>query len=349
MNPLEGIKIVDFTRLLPGPLATHLLAQMGADVIKVESPKRMDYIRYGIGLEGSDIMFNQLNHNKTSLIIDYNMEVEKKRLLNLIKESEVVIEQFRPGAMNAWGFGYEDLKKINPEIIYLSLTGYGQEGNYSNEAGHDFNYLAIAGIMGLLKDDNGKPTVPDTQFSDIGASYMAVIALQAALIKKYKTGKGSFVDVNLCTSVTPFLTVPYALHSEQRDYRSNNVINGKTTVNYATYKCSDGKYLSVGALEIKFWENICNVLGKPEWIRKTQLELMNSNFPKNEIEAIFLTKTRDEWTTLFKGKDCCIAPILEIEELENHPYHKEMKTFETFKTPKGEHLKTISLPFKITE
>lgn len=348
MKPLEGIKIVDFTRLLPGPLATHLLAQMGAEVIKIESPKRMDYIRYGIGLEGSDIMFNQLNHNKTSLIVDYNQEAGKQQLLDIIKNSDVIIEQFRPGAMNAWGFGYDDLKKINPEIIYVSITGYGQEGDYSNDAGHDFNYLAIAGIMGLLKDDNGKPMVPDTQFSDIGSSYMAVIALQAALIKKSKTGQGSFVDVNLCTSLAPFLTVPYALHSEERDYRKDNVINGKTTVNYATYKCADGKYIAVGALEIKFWGNICNVLNKPEWMRSNQIELMNYNFPKKDIETVFLTKTRDEWAAIFKGKDCCITPILEIEELENHPYHEEMNTFETFESPKGEHLKTVSLPFKIS-
>lgn len=346
MKPLDGIKIVDFTRLLPGPLATHMLAQMGADVIKVESPKRMDYIRYGIGLKGSDILFKQLNHNKRSLIVDYNLESEKVKLLDIIKESDVIIEQFRPGAMDAWGFGYKDLKKLNPKIIYVSITGYGQEGDYSKEAGHDINYLAVSGIMGLLKDDNEKPMVADTQFSDIGSSYMAVIALQAALLKKTKTGQGSFVEVNLCNSIAPFLTVPYALYSEERDYRKDNVINGKTAVNYATYKCADGKYIAVGALEIKFWTNICKVLNKPEWIRKNQIELMNTNFPKENIEAHFLTKTRDEWGTIFKGKDCCVTPILEIEELDSHAYHSQMNTFEIFESPKGKRLNTISLPFK---
>ena len=146
MKPLEGIKIVDFTRLLPGPVATHMLAQMGADVIKVESPKRMDYIRYGIGLKGSDILFKQLNHNKKSLILDYNLESEKVKLLDIIKESDVIIEQFRPGAMDAWGFGYEDLKKLNPKIdLCLNNWLWPRKGDYSKEAGHDINYLAVSG------------------------------------------------------------------------------------------------------------------------------------------------------------------------------------------------------------
>ena len=134
---------------------------------------------------------------------------------------------------------------------------------------------------------------------------------------------------------------------QDRDYRKDNVINGKTAVNYANYKCADGKYIAVGALEIKFWTNICKVLNKPEWMRNNQIELMNANFPKKDIEAHFLTKTRDEWVSIFKGKDCCITPILEIEELNSHAYHSQMNTFEIFESPKGKRLNTISLPFKL--
>ena len=350
MKLLEGIKIIDFTRLLPGPLATHLLAQMGAEVIKVESPKRMDYARYGLKkIEDADILFHQLNHSKKSKIIDYNSTEGLAEILESIKDADVIIEQFRPGAMDAWGLGYEDLKKINPNIVYVSLTGYGQSGTFANEAGHDFNYLAMAGIMSLLKDENGKPTVPDTQFSDIGGAYMTVMALQAALIRKLKTGKGSFVDVNLCDAVLPFLTVPFSLHSGGNDYRKFNVINGKTTVNYAAYECADGKWISVAAMEMKFWKNVCTVLGKSEWIRSNQMELMNFSFPKKEIETHFKTKTRDEWVAVFKGKDCCVAPILEIEELENHPYHQEKNTFETVETTNGTKFKIIGLPFSTKE
>ena len=348
MNLLEGIKIIDFTRLLPGPLATHLLAQMGAEVIKIESPKRMDYVRFmGPQVDGANVLFHQLNHNKTSKILDYTTGEGKATILELIKNADALIEQFRPGAMTAWGLGYEEIKAINPNIVYVSLTGYGQEGSYSTEAGHDFNYLAYSGIMSLLKDENGKPTVPDTQLADIGGAYMAVMAIQAALLKKFRTNKGSFVDVPLCDAVMPFLTVPYSLHTGNMDYRMFNVINGKTTVNYAAYQCKAGNWLSVGALEMKFWNNLCDELGQLEWKRENQMELMTMGFPKKEIEAFFKTKTREEWLTILKGKDVCVAPILEIEELEEHEYHQEKQSFEVIETPNGEKLKTIALPFKV--
>lgn len=347
MNLLEGIKIIDFTRLLPGPVATHLLAQMGAEVIKVESPKRMDYARVQPGqVDGASVLFHQLNHNKTIKILDYATPDGKAELLELIKNADVLIEQFRPGAMDAWGFGYEAIKKINPSIVYVSLTGYGQTGEFSTEAGHDFNYLAYSGVMSLLKDERGKPTVPDTQFADIGGAYMAVMAMQAALIRKGLTGEGSYVNVALSDAMMPFLAVPFGLHSGGLDYQKFNVINGKLAVNYAAYECADSKWISVGALELKFWKNLCEAVEKPAWIRVNQMELLNTVFPKGEVEAFFKTKTRDEWAAFFKGKDVCVAPILEIEELEESEFHKQKGTFEEFETENGTVLKTVSLPFK---
>jgi len=347
MNLLKGITIIDFTRLLPGPLATHLLAQMGATVIKIESPKRMDYARIsGMQVDGASILFHQLNHNKIMKMIDYSTEEGKAEIFELIKNADALIEQFRPGAMEAWGFGYEDLKKINPSLVYASLTGYGQGNSFSNEAGHDFNYLAYSGIMSLLKDENGKPTVPDTQFADIGGGYMAVMALQAALLKKLKTGKGSYIDISLTDAMNPFIAVPYALHKGGLDYRKFNVINGKTTVNYSPYQCADDKWISIAAMELKFWNNLCEVIGKTEWKRKSEIDLILSNFPKKEVEDFFKTKTRDEWMDILKGEDVCAAPIFEIEELEGSQYHMEKQTFEDFETSEGTKLQTIRLPFK---
>lgn len=350
MKPLEGFKIIDFTRLLPGPLATHLLAQMGAEIIKIESPKRMDYVREGIKkVEGVSHLFHQLNHNKQLKILDYNEEAGKNELLSLIKEADALIEQFRPGAMDAWGLGYEELKEINPKLVYVSVTGYGQSGTFKNEAGHDFNYLAQAGIMSMLKDEKGKPTVPDTQFADICGSYTSVMALQAALLKRSQTGKGSFVDVALCDSVMPFLAVPYSFHAAGLDYRLFNVINGKLAVNYSAYQCADDKWLSVAALEMKFWNNICQEVGREDWKRKHQMELMNHVFPRQEVIDLFKSKSRDEWAEFFKGKDVCIAPILELEELEDFPYHKENRSFEEIETEGGTQMKTIALPFSVRE
>ncbi len=347
MKLLDGITIIDFTRLLPGPVATHLLAQMGAKVIKIESPKRMDYVRMsGMQVDGASILFHQLNHNKVLKTIDYNKEEGRREVLELIQNADALIEQFRPGAMAAWGLGYKDVKKINPKLVYVSLTGYGQNNDYSNEAGHDFNYLAYAGIMSLLKDENGKPIVPETQFADIGGAYMALIAMQAALLAAARTGKGRFIDVSLTDAMTPFLTIPFALDQGGLDYRKFNILNGKTTVNYTAYECADGKCLSVAAMEIKFWNNLCAALGKLEWQRNNPMELFTTVFPKKEVEDFFKTKPRDEWVTILKGKDVCVAPILELEELEDSHYHKNKGTFEPFKTPEGSVLKSIQLPFK---
>jgi len=348
MKLLEGFKIIDFTRLLPGPLATHMLAQMGAEVIKIESPKRMDYVREGMKKVGeASHLFHQLNHNKEAKLLDYEEQAGREEVRELIRKADALIEQFRPGAMESWGLGYEEVKKLNPGIVYVSLTGYGQNGEFRNEAGHDVNYLAQSGILSLLKDGQGQPTVPDTQFADICGAYMAVAGMQAALLKKARTGEGSFVDVSLCDSVLPFLAIPYSLNSAGLDYRLFNVINGKVAVNYAVYECADGKWISVGALEMKFWNKLCELLGKEAWKRNHQLELMNHVFPKQEVIDLFKSKTRDQWATICQAKDVCVAPVLEIEELENFSYHREKETFEKFKTTNGTELHTISLPFRV--
>lgn len=345
---LEGIQIVDFSRLLPGPLATHLLAQMGARVTKVESPKRTDFARIGLNqVDGASVLYHQLNHQKEELLVDYLSDEGRRQVEELIQKADILVEQFRPGAMEAWGYGYEAVKAINPKIIYVSLTGYGQSGSYTNKAGHDFNYLALSGIMSLLKDDSGKPVVPDTQFADISGSYMTVMAVQAALIKRYQTGEGSRVDVSVAHSILPFLAVPYSLSSTGLDHRMFNIINGKTTVNYAAYACKDGKWLSVGALEIKFWNNLCEVVGKPDWKRHTQLELTTAAFPKEDVEALFRSRERSEWLELFDGLDVCVEPILELNELEIHPLHRNGQSFDSFQTQGGETLKVPALPFKM--
>lgn len=348
MQLLDGIKIVDFTRLLPGPVATHLLAQMGAEVIKIESPKRMDYVRYsGEQVDGASILFHQINHRKTLKQIDYSTVEGERDLKEIISSSDVLIEQFRPGAMDAWGLGYEDIKKINPTIIYASLTGYGHGNNYSNDAGHDLNYLAYSGISSLMKDENGKPMVADTQFADISGSYMSVMAVQAALLNKARTGKGCFVDISLADAMNPFIIIPFTLYKGGMDYRKLNIINGKTAVNYATYECADTKWIAVAAMETKFWNNICDIVQRPDWKRDNGFELMNHCFPKQEVEELFKSKTQKEWLNLFKNKDVCISPVLEIEELESSDYHKSKAIFNTFETKNGTKFPSISLPFSI--
>ncbi len=349
MQPLQNIKIVDFSRLLPGPLATSILARLGATVIKVEHPKRLDYIKLmGTQVEDASILFHQLNREKDIIMVDYSSEEGKENLLEIIKDSDVLLEQFRPGVMEYWGLGYEQVREINPNIIYVSLTGYGQNGDLRKEAGHDINYLSYAGLLSLLKDEKGKPVVPGFQLADIGGgAYATVMGIQTALLKKTYTGEGSYVDVPMSQSILPLLTYPMSLYFGNLSHRDLNVLDGDTLVNYAVYKCLDEKWISVGALELKFWNRICEIVNKPEWKRQNATELLNTVFPKNEIEALFKTKTRDDWmNNYFKGEDVCIAPVLELEELEKSNYHLSAQSFENFETAGGAKLKRITLPFR---
>lgn len=343
---LQGIKIINFTRLLPGPLATHLLAQMGAEIVKIESPERMDYARFiGPQIDDASYLFHQLNHNKESIIVDYNTEEGIRQVTDLVSSADAVIEQFRPGAMDAWGLGYDALIEVNPSLVYLSITGYSSVGKYSSEAGHDLNYLAYSGIMSLLKDDQGKPIVAGTQFADIAGAYMAVMALQSALIQKLKTGMGSKLNVPLANAMNPFLALPHSLESGGLKHEATNIINGKVAVNYAVYQCADNKWLSLAALEMKFWNNFCDSVNRPEWKTENQFDLIHAAFDKTNIEELFLSKTRDQWIKHFEGQDVCVAPILEMDELEDSDFHKDGKTFEKIKTPTGHKLSTVALPF----
>lgn len=348
MHLLTGITILDFSRLLPGPLATHLLAQMGARVIKVEHPKRVDYARHsGPLIDGESALFRALNHNKEIRTIAYDTAEGKAEIAALIQESDALIEQFRPGAMESWGLGYEAIKAHKSDIVYVSLTGYGQEGPMSQVAGHDLNYLAISGLLSLLKDDQGKPVVPGFQLADIGSgSYLTAMSCLAALIHRMKTGKGQYIDVSMTDGVFPMLTVPMSMLWSGLEPAQFNFLNGKTVANYAVYACSDGKWVAVGALEMKFWNRLCTLVKKPDWQRNNELELFNLQFPKNEVETLFLTKTRDEWIVFFTGEDVCVSPVLELEELESHEQWQARAAFEQLQTESGKPFHSINVPIR---
>lgn len=344
---LKEIDIIDFTRLLPGPKGTHLLAQMGASVTKIEHPKRKDYARFANQqIEGASRLFHQLNHNKKIINIEYDTNAGKTKIYDLIKNADVLIEQFRPGAMKSWELDYESVKTINPTIVYVSLTGYQSNTDYGSEAGHDLNYLAYSGVLSQITDCEGKPVVPAVQFADISSAYVLAMAVQAGIIQKLKTGKGCNINVPIVNTISPFLSIPYALYKDGLNNNQFNVFNGKSFVNYAVYKCADKKWISLAAYELKFWNNFCDLVEKPEWKTNNLLHLSVQNFDKKLIEVLFLTKTRNEWINLFKGKDVCIAPVLALTEIEDHPIHQQHHTFEDFKV--GEQtLKDFALPFKI--
>jgi alpha-methylacyl-CoA racemase len=330
-NMLQNCTIIDFTRLLPGPLATHQLSLLGAKVIKIESPKRGDLAKFQPPfVDGVSSLYRMLNHRKEILELDYESPEGAAQVRDLLKKADVLIEQFRPGVMDALGFGYAEIKKINPSIVYISLSGYGQKNELAQTAGHDLNYLAESGLLSLNTDENGRPVIPGVQIADIaGGAYGATMACLAGLLAKVQTGAGGYYDVGMFQGILPFLTIPASQAFCGLDPYAMKVLNGGL-VNYNVYQCADGEWLALGALEMKFWKNFCHLVGKPDWIRSNPLELSVHLFPKNEVDQLFLEKTQAQWLALAAGQDICLSPVRKlpevIEKLKGQCYLREAYT-----------------------
>jgi crotonobetainyl-CoA:carnitine CoA-transferase CaiB-like acyl-CoA transferase/putative sterol carrier protein len=350
-GPLSGVKIIDFTRLLPGPLATMFLADLGADVIKVEDPDRPDYIRdFEPKIEGMSMFYLALNRSKRSLAVNYLSPEGRVLIHELVKSSDVLIEQFRPGIMKEMGLGYEELSKLNPRLIYVSITGYGQHSTMSNAAGHDLNYIAIAGALGITGLADGAPVIPGFQLADIaGGSYMAMNAVMAALYQREKTGKGDFVDVSMTDAVLPFVSMQFAYQQglKKDPGRGKFELSGALP-NYNVYACSDGKYVALGSLEPKFWNKFCEKVDRKDWSagflkKDEELELL-----KTEVQQLFKTKAREEWLNFFKNEDICITPVNELSELEHDEYLNGRNMFVNNEHPAVGKYKTINQPLKFS-
>ncbi|MCK0114748.1 CaiB/BaiF CoA transferase family protein [Gelidibacter sp. F63206] len=345
-KPLQGVTVIDFTRLLPGPLGTHLLSQLGAKVMKIESPKRLDYTRfYEPKLDDSSFMFHTMNHSKEILNIDYETEEGYKNVCGLIATADVLIEQFRPGAMASFNLDFDTVKKINPNIVYVSVTGYGQSGELQTKAGHDINYLATAGLLDLNRDEKGKPVIPGFQIADIaGGSYMLLSACTSGLLAQKLQNKPQYIDLSLLDATMPLNAIAHSMAEGGASYKQTPILSGML-VNYNVYECSDGKWMALGALEMKFWNVFCDMVEKPEWKRTSELELINGVFPKKELDVLFKTKTRDEWARLSATHDICLSPILQIEEVTMNTHLMERHVFND-STIKNRTLKTYAAPFK---
>ena len=345
-KPLQGITVIDFTRLLPGPLGTHFLSQLGARVIKIESPKRLDYTRfYDPKIGDSSVMFHTLNHSKEQLIVDYETEEGYQEVHDLIAAADVLIEQFRPGAMASFKLDYETVKQINPKIVYVSVTGYGQNGELHSKAGHDINYLATSGLLDLNRDEKGKPVIPGFQIADIaGGSYMLLSACTSGLLAQKLQQKPQYIDLSLLDAAIPINAIAHSMDQGGTSYKKQPILSGMM-VNYNVYECLDEKWIALGALELKFWNDFCQMVEKPEWTAKNEMELVNGIFPKKELELLFKSKTRDEWALLSKDHDNCLSPILELEEVTHHEHIKGRNVFvET--TINNTTIKTYNSPFK---
>ncbi|MFB4164214.1 CaiB/BaiF CoA transferase family protein [Alteribacillus sp. JSM 102045] len=320
--PLRSYRVLDLTRLLPGPYCTMLLADYGAEVIKVEDTKLGDYSRwYDPKIDENSALFHSLNRNKKSISIDLKTEKGKEVFLKLVKGADVVVESFRPGVMDRLGLSYNTLQSVNPDLIYCAITGYGQTGPYANIPGHDINYLSYAGLLHFFGDKETPPKVPAAQIADIGGGAMpAVIGILMALIERKASGKGQFVDVSMLDNVVYWMQtiLPEYLAAEIEPKPGELTLSGGKAC-YEVYETKDNRYLSVGALEPKFWEAFCKVIEKEECIPLLDAPLHIQHQLKGDIQKKIQEKTLQEWMIEFAEVDACVAPVHTLEEMTRDP------------------------------
>lgn len=314
MQPLEGVRVLDFSTLLPGPLATLLLAEAGAEVIKIERPGRGDEMRSYEPKFGADsVNFALLNRGKRSIAIDLKAPGAVKQLTPLIVSTDVVVEQFRPGVMDRLGLGYEALKAINPRLIYCAITGYGQHGPRTSVAAHDLNYVADAGMLSLAAGADGAPVPPAALVADIGGgSYPAVFNILLALRSRERTGVGCKLDIAMADNVFTFLywALGNGLVAGEWPKPGGDLVTGGSP-RYNVYRTQDGKFIAAAPLEQKFWETFCDTIGLPAALRD---DVRDPVATKRAVATIIRGKPAAEWRSRFEGRDVCCSVMADIEE-----------------------------------
>jgi crotonobetainyl-CoA:carnitine CoA-transferase CaiB-like acyl-CoA transferase len=319
VSALEGVKVLDLTRLLPGGFCSLLLADFGADVLKVEDTGMGDYVRWAPPYhEGADdsaksALFLSLNRNKRSIRINLKEERGREVFLRLVKEYDVVLESFRPGVMDRLGVGYERLREENPRVVYCAITGYGQDGPYRDRSGHDMNYLGLVGLLGLTGEKGGPPIQSAGQIADLGGgALMAAFGVLAALHERERSGEGQLVDVSMADGALSWLAMVAGRYFADGEVprRGELDLAGKF-VCYRPYACKDG-WVTLGALEPKFFQAWCRGVGRDDLVEK-QFEPPGSE-AHAEIERVFLERTRAEWSEFASQYDCCLEPVLELDE-----------------------------------
>jgi crotonobetainyl-CoA:carnitine CoA-transferase CaiB-like acyl-CoA transferase len=346
---LKDIKILDLSRLLPGALCSMMLADMGAEVLKVEDTSQGDYMRWMPPMVNElSAYFLLTNRNKKSMKLDLKAPKGKEIFLKLVKQYDVVLESFRPGVMDRLGLGYEVLRKENPGIVYCALSGYGQDGPYRDLVGHDINYIALGGILSSTGTEEGKPTIPSIQIADIGVgSLMSSIGILSALMHQRATGKGLFVDVSMLDGVVFWMHLAFAefFTTGKLPKPGNEMLTGKFPC-YNVYETKDKRYIAIGALEAKFWATLCTAVKRPDLIEHQYATGTKREEVIGELRRIFEGKDKDEWVALFGEHDICFAPVSTLDEVykDGQLMHREM--FFEMDHPTDGRIKQIKSPLK---
>ena len=346
LGALAGIRVVDLTRYIPGPYCTRLLGDLGADVIKIEAPPIGDPTRAvppAVGEESA--VFGALNRNKRSIAVDIRSEEGSAVVRRLVSEADVLVEAFRPGVLARHGLGALELCAAHPRLVYCSLTGYGQGGPLASRAGHDIDYLALGGFLGSNRDEAGRPVLPVTQVADMTAGLLATVGILAALQARERTGRGQVVDASLLEGVLSLMTLPSA-----RLLAGGALVNelAGTHACYHVFRCRDGKHLAVGALEPKFWEALCDVLGLGDLLGRQWEGGKKREETIGRLAAVFAEADRDEWVRRFAGIDACVEPVLDLAEALDHPQVEARRA--VTEQPAGEEwLRTVASPLRLSE
>jgi len=352
--PLKSLKVLDFSTLLPGPYASMMMADMGAEVLRIEAIGRHDLVKeFKPSIHDSSYAYLTLNRNKKAIALDLKQQEAIGLVKKLVAEYDIILEQFRPGVMAKLGLDYQTLKAINPTLIYCSITGYGQNGCYKNRAGHDINYLALSGLASFSGTQQTGPVLSGTQIADIaGGSHHAVMGIMAAVIARTNSGEGQHIDISMTDaafSLTGMFGAGGVAIGESGDPTlSSTMLNGGHFYGY--YKTSDDKYISIGSLEIKFAKVFFTAIKHPEWLeRGFSTNIKDQQLLITDISAIIELKTLAQWMTIFEPLDACIEPVLTVSQAANSSLMNDRNMVIDVKVFNGETVKQIAPAIKFNK
>jgi alpha-methylacyl-CoA racemase len=342
--PLAGVRVVDFSTLLPGPMCSLLLAQAGAEVIKVERPGRGDEMRSYVPKFGDDsVNFALLNQGKRSVALDLKDPVGVRRAIELVRNADVLVEQFRPGVMDRLGLGYEAMRAINPRLVYCAITGWGQTGPLADMAAHDLNYQAETGLMALTAGSDGAPGLPNVLAADlVGGAYPAIMNILLALRSRDTSGQGCFIDVAMADNLFPLVYwgLGNGFAAGAWPTPGDDLVTGGTP-RYQVYRARDGRYLACAPLEQKFWENFVRVLEAPHLLDDSA----DPKGTRDAVAAIIASRTADEWLRRFAGVDACVSVVKSLQEAVATPHFRERGLFqERLASSDGREIPALPLP-----
>lgn len=344
MQPLSGLFVLDFTTLLPGPLASLMLAEAGAEVLKIEQPGGENARRFPPYVDGESAAFAMLNRGKTNLVLDLKSDAGRATLKPLIERADILIEQFRPGVMARLGLGYDDLRAINPRLIYCSISGYGQSGPRMEEAGHDINYIGNTGLLDLQPGPVAAPVVPPMLAADIaGGSFPAVINILLALRARDQSGQGCRLDIAMSDAMFTFGWAALAIGAATGKFPGPGELwLVGASPRYQIYPTKDGKLVACGALEPKFWAAFTKAIALPaEFVDDKR----DPKATRDAVANLIAARTADDWTPVFAAADCCTTIIVPLEQAMRDPHFVQRGLFDhTVETASGKTLPALPLP-----